>query len=213
MKLLALVLSLGMYAQAQTAQQHMAGSQNLAPGCVASVPGHWNDKQLFAANFFSPGTELGGFTVTVNGVACAIHNVGPERLVFWMPVNAPLGDYSAIVNTPAGMRSVALHVVEAAPTLRAGPNGVSGFYSLIAMPSIRTIGPDGVINMPADGSSLFVQLFASGLNPAANLEREVIFISLSARAEKRFSLLGVRAPGGPHAYETLSFMTELDSGW
>ena len=80
--------------------------------CIVSVPGHWNDTQLLARNFFVPGTELGGFTVTVSGIACAIHNVGPDRLVFWMPVDAPLGDYSAIVNTPTGMRSVAMHVVK-----------------------------------------------------------------------------------------------------
>ena len=66
-------------------------------------------------NISVPAKELGGFTVTVSDIACAIPVVGPERLVFWMPVNAPLGDYSAIVNTPTGMKTVALHVVEAAP--------------------------------------------------------------------------------------------------
>ena len=206
MKLLVLMLSLGIYAQAQTAQQLIGASQRLTPGCVAHVPGHWNDVQLAATNIFNPGTELGGFTVTVNGVACAIRFVGPERLVFWMPVNAPLGDYSAIVNTPTGMRSVALHVVEASPSLRVHPNGISGLYSPIAMPAPRSIGPNGLINMPEDASSVIVLLFASGLNPAANLEREVIITSLSQRFRRQFPVLGVGAPGGPHSVETLAFV-------
>ena len=145
-----------LYAQAQTAQHPMGGSPNVTPGCVVSVPGHWNDTWLNAATFFSPGKELGGFTVSVNGVACAVQHVGPERLVFWMPVNATLGDYSASVNTPTGMKSVAMHVVEAAPTLHAYPNGIAGIYSPIAYPLMRSIGPDGVINLPQVGSSVLV---------------------------------------------------------
>ena len=184
--------------QALTAQQLMGGSPNVTPACVVSVPDHWNDTQLWAANIFLPGNELGGFTVSVNGIACAIHSVGPERLVFWMPVDAPVGDYSAIVNTPTGMKSVAMHVVESAPTLHAGPNGVAGIYSPIAYQLIRSIGPDGVINLPQDGSSVIVTLFASGLNPTAILEREVIFIRESDHVETRFPVLGSGPPGGVH---------------
>ena len=212
MKLLALVLSLGIYAQAQTAQQLMGGSQNVTPGSVVSVPGHWNDTWLTAANFFAPGKELRGVTVSVNGVACAVHSMGPERLVFWMPLNAPLGDYSAIVNTPTGMKSVAMHVVEAAPTLHAGPNGVSGIYSPFAYPMMRGIA-NGVINLPQDGSSVIMTLFASGLNPAANLEREVIFVRMRDNVETRFPVLGAGAPGGPWTTEYFGFtLTSIPAG-
>jgi len=130
-----------------------------------------------------------------------------------MPVNAPLGEYSAIVNSPNGMRSVALSVVEASPTIHAGPNGISGLYSLIAMPVLRPIGSYGAIHLPSDGGSVFVLLFASGMNPAAHLEREVIVTRLADSLETRFPVLGVRAPGGPHLVETLTFvMSSLPAG-
>ncbi len=115
-----------------------------------------------------------------------------------MPVNSPVGDYSAVVNSPAGMRSIALHVVEASPTIHATPSGISGMYSPIAMPFPQPIGPDGVLNLPSDGSSVFVLLLASGLNPAAQLERKVIVTRLADSVETHFPILGVRAPGGPH---------------
>ena len=191
----------------------MGGSPNVTPGCVVSVPGQWNDTQLWAANFFVPGKELGGFSVSVNGIACAVHNVGPERLVFWMPLNAPLGDYSAIVKTPTGMKSIAMHVVEAAPTLHAVPTGVSGSYGPISGPPMRSIGADGVINLPQDGSSVVVMLRASGLNPAANLEREVRFIRMKDYVETRFPVLHTFAPGGANVSETVHFiLSSIPSG-
>ena len=78
-------------------------------------------------------------------------------------------------------------------------------YSPIAYPLMRSIGPDGLINMPEDGSVVIVTLFVSGLNPAARLEREVIFIRLADFVETRFPLLGVGAPGGA-SLENLYFL-------
>ena len=206
MKVVALVLSIGIYANAQTATQLIGGSQNLTPGCVANVAGHWNASELRATNPFAPDNELGGLTVTVNGIACPIQLVSPEQLVFWMPVNAPLGDYCAIVNGTTGMQTVAIHVVDAAPSIYVGPAGVSGLYAPIAMPVPRVIGPNGLINMPSDGSFVSVTLFVAGLNPAANLVREVVFTRINGGFRKRFPVFFVKGPGGPYSHETLSFV-------
>ena len=130
-----------------------------------------------------------------------------------MPVDAPLGDYSAIVNTPTGMRSVAMHVVEAAPTLHANANGIAGIYSPLTWFTMRSIHPEGLIILPEDGNAVIVTLFVSGLNPRATLEREVIFIRLADFVETRFPVSNVGAPGGPFTSEYLGFMlTPIPAG-
>ena len=61
--------------------------------------------------------QLGGVTVTVNGVAAPINYVSSAKIIFLIPYETPPGLHPVVVNVPGGVVGGTVRIINAAPGL------------------------------------------------------------------------------------------------
>jgi uncharacterized protein (TIGR03437 family) len=170
----------GQTAVTVTAVQNGASfTSRIAPGSFATIKGTNFTTAALSSNIVPVPTNLGGVTVSLDGVLCPIYYVNPTQINFLVPWTTPSGPYPLIVTANGQtVGPVNITITESAPGIfqyganRAVAQNFNDNYSLNSPGAPAAVGSTLIVyvngigmvsNQPADGAYSPSSPLAQGL--------------------------------------------------